>query len=75
MNTLQELYNSEINWSISTFWDGGFDWKLGDNMNGWKATGCAYTLEETADALAKAARKYFPNSEFAKHRQGGNSGS
>lgn len=33
----QEIYDSEINVSISWFWDGGIDVKLGDEMNGYKA--------------------------------------
>jgi len=42
--TLQAMYDSEINFSISTFWDGGFDWKLGDAMNGFKCGGQTYTF-------------------------------
>lgn len=34
---LAGLYRSEINCSISTFWDMGWDVRLGDEMNGWKA--------------------------------------
>ena len=34
---LQELYNSEINLHLSWMWDAGFDVKLGDEMNGYKA--------------------------------------
>lgn len=33
----QDIYDSEINIRISTFWDGGYDLKLGDYMNGYKA--------------------------------------
>ena len=68
MNILQELYNSEINWKISTFWDGGFDWWLGDEMNGFKAEGGADTLEEAVAALEQAALEHFPNSVFAANR-------
>jgi hypothetical protein len=31
MDELQALYDSEINFTISTFWDAGFKWKLGDD--------------------------------------------
>ena len=34
---IEELYRREINFSISCFWDGGIDVRLGDNINGWKA--------------------------------------
>ena len=27
---LQALYDSEINWTLAAFYDGGFTWKLGD---------------------------------------------
>ncbi|KKM20979.1 hypothetical protein LCGC14_1640020 [marine sediment metagenome] len=72
MDTLQKLYDSEINFEISTFWDAGFEWQLGDEMNGWKAEGTADSLEEAAKDLAIAARKHFPDSTFAKETGEGN---
>lgn len=36
-SVFERLYDSEINFSISTFWDGGYEIKLGDDMNGFKA--------------------------------------
>lgn len=68
-STLQELYDSEINWSISTFWDDGFDWKLGDDLNGWKAEGTGCAFEDAVIAIAEAAVQHYPNSVFA--RRGG----
>ena len=65
-NVLQALYGSEINFSLSTFWDAGFDWKLGDDMNGFVAEGAAKTLAEAISALANAACRHFPDSVFAK---------
>ena len=64
--TLQALYDSEINFEISTFWDAGFDWKLGDEMNGWKDDGHAGTLGLAVQDLKAAAIKHFPNSTFSK---------
>ena len=61
----QRLYDSEINFSISTFWDGGFDWKLGDSLNGIKATGCSSTFAEAEREIEAAALKHFPKSVFA----------
>ena len=66
MEILQKLYDSEINFEIFTFWDAGFDWKLGDEMNGFKDGGCCDTLETAVIALAIAAVKHFPDSTFAK---------
>jgi len=34
---MQALHNSEIDSSISCFWDDGRDVKLGDELNGWRA--------------------------------------
>lgn len=70
MNILQELYNSEINWKISTFWDGGFNWWLGDDMNGFKEEGVEDSLVLATYALERSAIKHFPNSVFtAQHRR------
>ena len=62
---LQDLYDSEINFAISTFWDAGFDWKLGDEVNGYKAEGQGRSFLEAANQLRDAAIKHFPESEFA----------
>lgn len=69
MDLLQAMYDSEINFEISTFWDGGFEWKLGDGMNGFVAEGNGRTMQGAADALAAAAIEKYPNSAFAKSRQ------
>lgn len=66
MDELQALYDSEINFSISTFWDCGFTWKLGDEMNGFDADGEARTLKEAVEQLVAAARLKYPDSVFAK---------
>lgn len=66
MNVLQALYNSEINFELSTFWDGGFEWKLGDAVNGFKESGTAETLIGAEVALAEAALRHYPDSIFAK---------
>ena len=65
MDILQMLYDSEINFELSTFWDGGFDWKLGDPMNGCPATGNARTLAEAIEEMKQAALQHYPESEFA----------
>ncbi len=72
MSILQELYDSEINFVLSTLWDAGFDWRLGDELNGFKAEGCGLTLDEAIGQLAFAAFKNYPDSVFTKtHRARG----
>lgn len=65
MDWLQRLYDSEINFEIATLWDGGFDWRLGDHMNGYKAEGNAKPLEAAIGELVEAALKHYPRSAFA----------
>lgn len=68
LDIMQQLYESEINCSISSFWDGGFTWKLGDPTNGYQAGGIAESYGDAAEALAAAARRHYPDSDFAKKR-------
>ncbi len=62
--TIDKLYKSEINCSVSTFWDGGINVKLGDEMNGFVAEDTVGTSEEAAVFLDKAAREHFPDSVY-----------
>lgn len=62
----QRLYDSEINFCVSTFWDGGFDWKLGDEMNGFLAGSSCKTLNGAAVELHNAACEHYPNSSYAR---------
>ena len=66
MTVFQRLYDSEINFSVSTFWDGGFDVNLGDHLNGFKAETNVRTWAEVEPWLEAAAREHFPDSDFAK---------
>lgn len=66
-DVLARAYKSEINVEISTFWDGGWDVKLGDPMNGYlaettilpEATANAgfgpYAVEDIAAGLERVA--------------------
>lgn len=65
MSIFQLLYDSEINFSISTFWDAGFDVKLGDDMNGFQAETQVRTIAEAEEWLAATARQHYPDSVFA----------
>jgi len=72
MKILQNLYDSEINFSIQTFWDGGFDVKLGDHMNGFSASTTVETAEEIIDWLHISTIKHFPDSQYTKENNNGN---
>ena len=65
---MKKLHQSEINCSISSFWDNGWDVKLGDDMNGYAAEGNFETLDEAATFLDLQARKHFPESLYALGR-------
>ena len=51
---LQAIYDEELNFEIVTFWDGGFTFKLGDCLNGYKETRDFYTFEEGVHWLRSA---------------------
>ena len=63
---LQLLYDSEINFKIETFWDGGFIVMLGDNLNGFKDMATLSTFHDAVDMLWEMAKKYYPNKECFK---------
>jgi hypothetical protein len=64
---LQALYRSEINVTISCFWDGGWEVQLGDQLNGFVAETWFDNakLDDAAAWLADNAKRHFPKSEFA----------
>lgn len=66
MSVLQALYDSEINFSISTLWDGGFDVKLGDEVSGIKAIANCGSMEAADQWLKDKAIELYPESDFAK---------
>ena len=66
MKRLEALYDSEINFSLSTFWDAGWYWRLGDEANGWKAEGQTQCLGDAINALHRAAVEHYPDSRYAK---------
>jgi hypothetical protein len=66
----QRLYDSEINFEVSSFWDGGFDVGLGDAMNGFYEQGQVRTWDQVEQWLRSAALRHYPNSDFAKHELG-----
>lgn len=62
----QRLYDSEINFAVSSFWDGGFSVKIGDDMNGFRASADVATWTEVLFWLDRQAREHFPGSTYAK---------
>lgn len=64
----QRLYDSEINFSISCFWDGGFGVKLGDEMNGFDAATQVQTFQEALCWLDQEARRRYPDSLYVTGR-------
>jgi hypothetical protein len=57
---IQALYDSEINCSITTFWDGGFTVRLGDEMNGFVAEQTCATASESAIFLCAGGAATLP---------------
>lgn len=63
---LQDLYDSEINFSIVVFWDAGFQVALGDDFNGYEAKGTAENFASAIEWLRVRAIEKYPDSVFAK---------
>jgi hypothetical protein len=66
MSIFQRLYNSEINFEVSGFYDAGFDVRLGDHLNGFLAEGKVETWAEAEAWLREQALAHFPDSKFAQ---------
>jgi hypothetical protein len=66
MSVLQRMHDSELNASISTFFDRVITAKLGDELNGFVAEQLCDTVEEAEQWLAAEAIRRYPNSVFAK---------
>jgi len=60
---LRDLYDSEINASISWLWDGGIDVALGHELSGYDAEGQVGTFAEAAVWLRDEACKHYPDSK------------
>lgn len=63
---LQDLRDSEINFSIVAFYDNGFEVKLGDDLNGFVAAGNAQEFSAVVEWLLVRAIERYPESMFAK---------
>jgi hypothetical protein len=72
--TMQALYNSEINFTITILWNGGFDFALvsyieyeASTKEQWHNVGSA---AELADALHERALIEVPQSTYARRARG-----
>lgn len=63
---LQKIYDSEINYTISTFWCGWFTVKLGDDMNWYKAESNQKTFRDCVYWLIGQCYKFYPDSDYVK---------
>lgn len=63
---LQKIYDSEINVTISWFWDGGIDVRLGDQRNGFKAEQNVASMEDIVPWLQLAIAHFYPDSTYAE---------
>jgi hypothetical protein len=66
MSILQRLYDSEINFEVSGFYDAGFDVRLGDHLNGFLVKDKVETWAEAETWLREQALAHFPDSKFAQ---------
>jgi hypothetical protein len=65
----QALYDSEINFSISCAFDGGWLIRLGDDDNGWEdemRVAPPLKFEDALQRLKLLAIGSYPDSDFAK---------
>lgn len=65
-DTIGALYASEINCGIQSFWDGGWEVWIGDDMNGRAAGESGLTFSQLPLWLHTTALKLYPDSVYAK---------
>ena len=64
---LEDLYDSELNFELSTFWDAGYTIKLGDTQNGFSGKSeMLNSLKEVTTELIRLVIDNCPRSDFAK---------
>ena len=67
-DVMDDLYGSEINCGIQSFWDGGWSAWLGDDMNGRVCEEINLKFDEIAPWLDEQARIHYPRSTYVKPR-------
>lgn len=63
LNEIDAMFQSEIDFRITAAWDMGIDWDCGHQLQGNEPT-----IEEALVAVVNAAKKLYPNSDFAQSR-------
>jgi len=63
---LRDLYDSEINVSISSDWDCGHCVQLGDMRNGFKVSSSFIDSPDVAKELIRMTVEHYPESDFSK---------
>ena len=66
VSIFQQLYDSEINFSVSCSRDGGFQVTLGDALNGYASETVVESWDEVEPWLRAQAQLHYPESQFAK---------
>ncbi len=62
---MEELYDNELNFELSCFWDGGYTARLGDEMNGFtERQDCFMTPLQAMEWLVEMAKKHYPKTKF-----------
>jgi hypothetical protein len=65
---IQRLYDSEINLTVqfSSFYDGGFTVKIGDELNGFRAEDQVQRWSDVEKWMRMKAIELYPDSKFAR---------
>lgn len=63
---IDRMYLSEINGEIHWFFDDGWKWRLGDELNGWKLQGHSRSYASAVFEMAHSAADVYPDSTFTK---------
>lgn len=66
LQVMRDLYASEINCGMESFWDGQWTVWIGDFMNGRKIEEQEVNAEDIAATLDRMAREVCPHSDYAK---------
>lgn len=66
VRAMQDMYDSEINLQIESFWESGFYAAFGNSYTGLEEIGCYETYQEALERSIDAAVSKYPMSTFAK---------
>lgn len=66
IDAMQDMYDSEINFSMESFWQHGFMVALGDKLNRFLEESTEETYLDALRWLVDAALRHYPKSTFAK---------